>query len=197
MTEITQPLAFQAMQTDIQVSMDDVVSAFVSQYENNLYDRKAELGKTIRSLESDLSKLDKEVLKEVTGSEYANHTLPFGLVITVSDGAIRWNDSVDEKPCVAFGVAVKNQADNSYRTSSINLTKTKPIPAKFVKRHKKISDELEELRNELNEVLISLKSVNRKERQVRGRIAMRKLEDSGYASLMQDPELIQLVQLDD
>lgn len=188
---MTRPQAFQAMTTDLQVSMDDVVSAFVSQYETNLFTRKAELSKTIKGLEKDASDNQEVLLDEVNGSQWEGEKLPFGMTYKVSDGAVRWEDKE-----VSFALDVKGPKQGYYG-NTISIKKTSKIPAKFLRTRKKIEDQLSELRSELSDVLMSLKQVTRKERQVRGRIAMRKLEDSGYASPMQDAELIKLVQLEE
>lgn len=188
---VAKPQAFQAMTTDLQVSMDDVVSAFVSQYENNLFDRKKDLTKQIRALEKDQEDLTKDVRSKVSGDEYKQHDLPFGLIIKVGEGEIRWDDHE-----VRFSITIEEKNCSRW-SNNISLSKSKPIPAALRRRYKKICDDLEELRRDLSEVLVNLKTVTRKERQVRGKIAIRKLEDSGYASLMADPELIQLVQLED
>lgn len=182
--------AFQAMQTDIQVSMDDVVSAFVSKYETNLYARKKELTGAIRDLEGSLDTQRDELLKKINGDSFKS-PLPFGLKMVIDTGTVCWEDAE-----ISFGISIKKPHTGQYG-SSINITKTKPIPAPLVKAHKKLEKALKGLRADLSEVLVSLKSVTRKEREVRGRIAIRKLEDSGYASLMQDSELAALVQLDD
>ena len=191
--ELAQLPAFKAMQTDLQVSMDDVVSAFVSQYESNLFARKKELTGIIRDLEKGLSDNRAEILKNVNGDEYEKEAqrLPFGLTAKVKPGEIEWEDNK-----VLFAIEIKNPLGSPYG-STLTLKRTQAIPAKYRKIKDKISKELDEVRADLGEVLVALKSVARKERQVRGRIAMRKLEDSGYASLMQDEELAQLVQLDD
>lgn len=190
-TEVVEATAFKAMQTDLQVSMDDVVSAFVSQYENNLFARKKELGAEVKRVEKELSDVTEIVRAKVTGDEFAKEKLPFGLKLKVEDGVIDWsNDRVN------FTISIKKDFESRYG-AQIQVQKTKPIPVAQIRAYKKLTDELEQLRSNLGEVLVNLKSVTRKERQVRGRIAMRKLEDSGYASLMQDEELAQLVQLDD
>lgn len=190
--ELTKPPAFQVMQTDLQVSMDDVVSAFVSQYESNLFVRKKELTADIKAVEKMLSDNRKAVHQKVTGEEFTDYSLPFGLVIKLGEEPkIDW-----DKKKVCFGIKVELK-DSSHYSNRINITRYKSIPASLVKTHKKLQSELADLRTDLSEVLVNLKSITRKERQVRGRIAMRKLEDSGYASLMQDEELIQLVQLDE
>lgn len=192
MKELTTTTAFKAMQTDIQVSMDDVVSAFVSQYENNLYDRKKELTTAIKAVEATDRALDETILKKVTGDSF-DAALPMGLTCKVSKGELNWSHKrVNFKIKIALG-----ERESGYYSNNININKHKPIPAAQIKTHKKLEKELEELRSDLGEVLVALKSITRKERQVRGRIAVRKLEDSGYANLMEDSELAQLVQLDD
>ena len=191
-TEVARPAAFAAMQTDIQVSMDDVVSAFVSQYENNLYERKAALSKAIRQLEKEATDNTDKTMKAVNGDEYKGEVLPFGLSYTVSTGIVEWKEKQ-----VQFTIEVSEKGSNSRWSSKIAITKTKKIPAAFLKEHDRICDELSALRADLSEVLTSLKTVARKERQVRGRIAIRKLEDSGYADLMKDAELIKLVQIEE
>lgn len=189
---ITQPAAFQAMQTDIQVSMDDVVSAFVSQYENNLYARKKELSAEIKTEEAQLERIEKEVRANVTGDEWADEKVPFGLTLKVTQGNVNFDGKV-----VHFNILIEDKGNRGYYGNQIKIEKTKKIPAAYINAHKKTVDVLNGLRAELGEVLVNLKSVTRKERQVRGRIAMRKLEDSGYASLMNDEELVKLVQLED
>lgn len=189
---VAQPQAFQAMQTDIQVSMDDVVSAFVSQYENNLYTRKKELGAAIREEEKVLERIEKEVRANVTGDEWADETVPFSLTLKVKQGGVDYGSKV-----VHFTIVIEDKNNRGYYSNQIKLEKTKKIPAAYLKAYKKTVAVLDDLRAELGEVLVNLKSVTRKERQVRGRIAMRKLEDSGYASLMNDEELVKLVQLED
>jgi|VirMetMinimDraft_7_1064189.scaffolds.fasta_scaffold00786_5 hypothetical protein len=183
--------AFKAMQTDIQISMDDVVSAFVSQYENNLYARKKDLTAQIKAIEAKHEKLTKEVKESANGKALLKEKLPFGLILTLNETAIRW-----ESREVHFTLEIKNPKKSGYYHNSLSVTKSTLITAAKVKEHDKMQEELTELRSILAETLVSLKSVARKEREVRGRIAIRKLEDSGYADLMQDGELAQLVQLD-
>lgn len=182
--------AFKAMETDIQISMDDVVSAFVSQYENNLYARKKELTASIRTVEKNVEDFLKALHRKINGSSFKT-TLPFDMVMSINDGSVEWRTS---KMNFEISITLKN---NSRYGNTITVLKNKPIPAADVRTHEALQKELSGLRTELGEVLVSLKSVNRKERQVRGRIAIRKLEDSGYANLMQDEELVQLVQLED
>lgn len=184
--------AFKAMQTDIQVSMDDVVSAFVSQYESNLYARKKELGAAVKDVNNRIDVFMKALRKKINGDSFVNVAMPFDLAAISSEGQIDW-----DKATMHFQISINRKGtENRSYGSTINVSKYKPIPAAQVKAHERLEKEASGLRADLSDVLVALKSITRKEREVRGRIAVRKLEDSGYANLMQDSELVKLVQLD-
>lgn len=190
-TQLVEATAFKAMQTDIQISMDDVVSAFVSQYENNLYARKKELSKEIKVQESTIEDMAKTVRMKNPSSNFVE-PMPYGLKLTIDNGTIDWDEAK-----IRYQLKIQSPAPERSYSSGITVVREKKISAAQIAAYNKTQEKLKELRAELNEVLVNLKSVNRKERQVRGRIAIRKLEDSGYANLMEDAELVKLVQLDD
>ena len=194
------PVAFDAMVTDITVTMDDVVSAYVATYEVNLFARKKELQSEIKLAEASLKAVEKSVLRAVTGTEWNNAIPEFDLVAKVDSTSANWADleDGDGKNRVSFSIEIKKKGDNqgsSYYRSALTITKYKPIPSKFVTERKGLLKALAPARTELAEVLNNIKSIARKERAVRGKIAMRKLESSGYAPLLDDPELKALVQL--
>ncbi len=195
------PVAFDAMVTDITVTMDDVVSAYVATYEVNLFDRKKELQSEIKLLEGSLKAVEKSVRKHVTGDEW-NRTIPaFDLFAKADEGSISWADldDGDGKNRVSFSIEIRRKGDTdtgNYYRNHVTVIKYKPIPSKFVAERKVLLKALDPARTELGAVLSNIKSIARKERAVRGKIAMRKLESSGYAPLLDDPELKQLVQLD-
>lgn len=189
--------AFAAMTTDIVATMDDVVSAFVAQYENNLFARKKELRGQVKVIATQLVDLDKQVKAAVTGDEFDKPIDVYDLVVTVGESTISWEDKN-----VTFPIEIKtNPKDRSgshysYRNNCIDIKRTKPIPARFLADNTRLEEDVQTLRAELGEVLENIKTIDRKERQVRGRIAIRKLEDAGHENLMNDPELKLLVQLD-
>lgn len=190
------PMPFPVMETDISVSMDDVVSAFVATYENNLFARKKALSKEVKAKEAELKALDKKVLAELPGTEYEGEVQPFDLIAEIDTTTINWGEELDDNK-VFYSITVKPTGTERHNYSNkINIRREKEIPAGHVGAHDALNDALKPLRGELAEVLDNIKSITRKERQVRGRIAIRKLEDSGYASLMADPELKKLVELD-
>jgi hypothetical protein len=183
------------MTAELTVNMDDVVSAFVATYENNLYKRKKELNRDIKDLLETLEPLDAEALDGVSGAEYDVDVIePFGLRSKVEKKHLNWAEKE-----VVFEISVfhPEKARRSYYSSAITVKRTKAIQPSLVREHTQLEKDLNSTRAQLSEVLEGLKGITRKERQVRGKIAIRKLEDSGYANLMEDPELAQLVQLDD
>lgn len=194
------PVAFKAMETDLTVTMDDVVSAFVAKYENNLFDRKKELQRDIKAAEKGLREIDKAVNKAVKANKEWSGSIPvLDLIAKVDETSISWADLNDGegKNQVRFSIEIrkKGSSEGSYYRNTLTTIKYKPIPARLVGQRKQVLKKLEPMRTELGEVLANIKTITRKERQVRGRIAMRKIEDSGYAPLMEDTELHQLVQL--
>jgi hypothetical protein len=184
------PQAFREMQTDMTVTMDDVVSAFVSKYEANLFERKKVLSVDIKTLEADLEALTKEVTTSTDTDKYAKD-LPFGLVSEVLNVKLNWSDSK-----IIFEISIQSKEHkNGYRPTIITVQEKATLAKKYVTHYDQINKALVANRAELATVLDSIKTLTRKEREVRGRLAMRKLEDSGYADMMQDEELLQLVQL--
>ncbi len=190
---VEQKTSFEAMTTDMVCTMDDVVSAFVATYESNLFARKKELSRLLKDKESDLRSLDKRVLAALNGDEYETVIQPFDLIAEVDTKSIHWDENGDNE--VRFGLIIKTNDDRAYYNNKIAITRSKPIPPKLIEEHATLNDDIKPLRVELSEVLDNIKSIDRKERQVRGRIAIRKLEDSGYSNLMEDNELKLLVQL--
>lgn len=194
--ELSTKSAFQVITTDLEVTMDDVVSAFVATYENNLFDRKKELKVTATGINKSLEDLDKKVLAVVTGEQFAKSIEVYDLVVKVCDSNIVWADNQVRFPIEITINAEDREAGNySYGNSKISLKRYLPIPERFTTEYTQLNADLTTVRGELGEVLEGIKSIARKERQVRGRIAIRKLEDAGYESLLGDPELAQLVEL--
>jgi hypothetical protein len=192
MNDVVKQASTTAIATDLSVHMDDVVSAFVAKYEDNLFARKKEVAAEIRILERQLSDLDKQVLKD-TAPEHPTQ-IDFGLKVEETGRGIEW---AKERVCTQLAIydPDENQTHYSGRSRLTVRTYQEITPAHLAK-HNGLTDQKRELDDKLSVTLADLKSLPRKERQVRGRIAMKKLEDAGYESLMADPEMAALVQLD-
>jgi len=183
---------FRAMTANLDISMDDVVSAFVSKYEENLIHRKEFLQFEIKANNKNLESLHEEVLKEESGNEYvALNIAPFDLTSKITERHINWKEKQ-----ITFKIRVYNPTDSgSSYYNNIQVTRTHALKDSDVALYNSLTDNGATLSEELATILSDLRGIARKERQVRGKIAMKKLEDSGYSSLMQDEDLIALVEL--
>lgn len=190
------------MSSDINVGMEEVVSVFVAQYEDNLFAKKKDLSNEIKSTKKDLADLDKRLLSEVDADQYNIKKIPvLNLSSKVDDITVCWVDPNNRhrknfKSSIRIEVEVKDldKGNDGYRSTfdkNINL----PIAKADVNKHNSMNESIESLNDELVEVMGLIKSVSRKERQVRGRISKKKLEESGFEGLLNDNEMLKLVQL--
>lgn len=191
------PSSFQAMTANIVVTMDDVVSAFVSKYEEQLFRQKKLLGAELTRSQAALKEFVDSIREQFDASKYnVDLFSQFGLRAEAKDTVyLDWGSGK-----AGFEVQIRLTADtssHSYYGSNISLTTRmyEAIAPEARTTHEQHVRLIESQQASLAEVLDRIKSVARKEREVRGRIAMRKIEDSGYASLLDDDELLKLVQL--
>lgn len=197
---VVKPHGTAVMQANIVVTMDDVVSAFVSKYEAQLFARKKVLSTEIANVTTALKELDEVVRNKVDPTAYNTKTFSkFDLVAKAKDEVhIDWNSGRTSFEVVIQHVNDANAPTTSrvyYGSSSINVTMYQDITVEDIEAREQNAKLLQATEREMAEILDKIKSVARKEREVRGRIAMRKIEESGYANLLDDEQLAQLVQL--
>lgn len=194
-----------AITADVNVGIDEVVSVFVSQYEDNLFAKKKDLSAQIKQLKSDSKALDTRLIKSIDTSEYDITVPVLNLTSKVDNIDIVWKGDEDEDSyssrkvkvsSVVVRVEVKDNDDNDRYSSSLNKNINVTISAADEKLHRNLETELSDTNGELVEVMGLIKSVSRKERQVRGRISAKKLEESGFEGLLQSPEMLKLIELD-
>lgn len=190
-----------AMSNNVNVGIDEVVSVFVSQYEDNLFDKKKELSGEIKRLKGELSDLDKRLKGSVDTKQYETKVPVINISSKVEDVDVRWKgddshyDKI-KKSVVRVSIEVSDNDDNDRYSSSFTKRVDIPVTNADQKLHDSLTSDLEGANSELVEIMGLIKSVSRKERQVRGRISAMKLEESGFADLLESPEMLQLVQLD-
>lgn len=71
-----------------------------------------------------------------------------------------------------------------------------PISATDGSTHNTLEADLKSLNTELVDTMAEIKSVSRKERQVRGKLSEMKLEQSGFADLANNPEMLKLITIE-
>jgi hypothetical protein len=191
--------AVSAMSTNVNVGMEEIVSVFVAQYEDNLFDKKKLLSSEIKSVKDEIKDLEKR-LTTVDKTPYEMTISVVNIKTRVKDVTIQWKDEEQNIAVSNIRIYVKvcdNTVDHSNRySSSFSKTIERLIDVNDERDYFKLSDTLSDLNSQLVEVMGLIKSVSRKERQVRGRISKKKLEESGFASLLNDDEMLSLIQLD-
>lgn len=192
-----------ALQIDAKIDLKDVAAVFVSQYETSLFAKKKDLSKQIKGVKGDLTMLDARVKKAIVKSDYAISVPELGLISKVTDVELKWGkvedgyDDEDEKVGITVVIDVREKVSTrSWGSDSITVRKVVKISPEDRKTHKTWNKELDELNGELLETMTLIKGVSRKEREITGVIAGKKLDAAGYSDLLDNPDLIKLIQLD-
>lgn len=192
---MTQPTALNQMSATVNVGMNEVVSVFVAKYEDGLFAKKDELSAEIRTLKQELSDFDKTIIESVDPSEYDVKVPNLGFTFKMGEVDVRWEKNWQgEANTYTINVELYDASakrDGAVFTKSI----VKPILPKIVKQREEVKKALESKNAELMEVMGQIKSVSRKERQIRGRISEMKLAESGFSGLLDNPEILKLVEI--
>lgn len=185
-----------AITTDMSVTITDLVAAMVSRWENNLFTLKDELSQQINQINKDIDLVAGLVI--LAGKElfepYSKVVIPAGLPMTFKADAptVKWptGDTLG-KVVVHFVVTIRKE-ENQYRDSSSGKMEF-DIPAEHLTNYDGLVKQRDELTQRLSTVLVEIKSVSRKERQLRGQLLEQKFHDQGFADLIQRPEFANLL----
>ena len=187
--------ALDRMSADDNVGMSEVVAVFVAKYEEGLMAKKAELSAVVKQTKLDLSNMEKDLIASIDKSVYEGSMPTLGIKAVVGEVKVYWEKGY-YNPAGAIGVSIELQdttITNDKTLTSVNRYVN--IDASVIADRKNLQDKLTEKNDELLGVMDQLKAVSRKERQIRGRIAEMKLENSGLSALVNEPELLKLVQM--
>jgi len=187
--------AIASFTADVNVGMNEVVSVFVSRYEDKLFEKKGELSERINQLKLQQTKLDKDVRQSVDLSVYHQDVPAMGMAFQAEVGTINWNQTnANILHNVRVSVKLVDVTNNDSHVWSRYVYL--PISEEHISEWKKVSEETAKLNEELAGVLIEIKSVGRKERQIRGRISEMKLAECGYTDLLTNPDLVKLISVE-
>lgn len=183
------------MTSNINVGIDEVVSVFVARWEDGLFEKRDQLSKKIKSLKKELSDLVEKIEKSVNKSQYESLIPIFNLHSKVSNVSVNWEDSYStKKNTIVVEISLfDGDKESNWPVHSKNFYFN--ISKEDVLEHENLSEELEGVNVELIEVMSQIKSVSRKERQIRGKISEMKLEQCGFSELINNPEILRLVEL--
>lgn len=188
--------------TNVNVGMDEVVNVFVSQYEDQLHEEKERLSKEVKANKKAIVDFDanlKSTYNQRTGQYETNNDV-LGIKSTVtgvsivtdkSQNSYRYTD-VRFDQFVEIDVEVKS-IDTTH--DSFNKSFYIPLSNREVQDRKELKNIQDTSTADLANILGLIKSVSRKERQIRGKISEMKLKESGLESLLDNPDMIGLIQL--
>jgi hypothetical protein len=182
------------MTTNVQVGMDEVCSVFVAKYEQQLLDKKAELSARIKGTKAAIEQLTDKLLRSVDKSAFEGSIPGVGIKTRVEDVTVQWEKTY-YTPGNSIVIEVKIEDTTGEDKHVGSLRRSVKIPSDVIDSRKELQATLESENAELLVVMDAIKSISRKERQIRGRIAEMKLENSGMSALINNPELLKLVQL--
>jgi len=184
------------LSANINVGIDEVVTVFVSQYEEKLFDKRKELNSELTDVTKQLQSLEEEVANTVDIKQYVTEGTVIGVKTEVTDVNIVWDrNSKKREPEIVVCVEVKSTFKTDYNNNFSHNFKF-PIDQKYVKINDGLEEDKERISSELVEINNQIKSIGRKERQVRAKVASMKLEESGYTDLLSNSDLVGLIKLD-
>ncbi len=192
--------ALASLTVNANIGMDEVVSVFVSRYEDQLFERKDLLSEQIRLLKKQLSDLDKDILRAVNLDQF-NISIPVLNMtgkVDKNGPSVNWTGSYNYAAksigvCIIMEMTQEGGGNREHQAN--HYYHNIPISEEDVKRKEKIDADIANLSTELVEVMNQIKSVGRKERQIRGKISELKLAESGHLELLNNPELLKLTSL--
>lgn len=183
---------------NMNVSMDDVVSHFVSKYEDGLLDERtveqakmAALTKDIKALAETALVIGKsELTNQMNVTNFANSLVKIETTLKLDDVRLDWSEGQ-----ITFAVSTKMTgllaSKNQYhKTDSAYVDGQWPIPAASVVKYNDLMNQKQVCQEKLVEINNNLRDVGRKERKVRGVLAERKLNEMGMTELLADPSIM-------
>jgi hypothetical protein len=198
MTQISQLVArstISAISSNVNVGMNEVVSVFVSKYEDGLFAKKAELSAKIKAIKADLKQIDADLVLSVDPTKYDQSVPVLTMLFKLVETSVHWEPTYNiPKNMLVIDVGM---IDSSIHPTRSQYTKRiyQDISVDVVTKHDEAQSQLAVLNGELMEVMGLIKLVSRKERQIRGRISEMMLAESGLADLLDSSELLSLTQI--
>ncbi len=179
--------------TNAKIGMPEIVSIFLSKYESDLYDKKADLLNSIEQSQKDGMAHDENVLANADFSSYGGETIPKLKLVT----------HVNPSKCLHWDKAqVKGQIDikstdpaKAHQGAIASEYIFDNIKKADIKIHNQILIELGNFKQDLAEVINNIVNMNRKQRQLEGQISALRLKDAGMDKFINDPTLLSLIKV--
>lgn len=181
------------IETDAKINMTDIVAIYTSKYEERLYASKATLTAEITEGRKVIASMTKGIVEAVVADKFIVKNPLFAVKVAgkeLSEGQGVVRVSFECSAIDADGVA-----NTSGRGYSSTTTRDIKVPKKAMNDLAKAKDKLNVFVDELNTVMVSIRDMGRKERQIKARITEKKLETTGMKHLLEDEGLRKLIEL--
>lgn len=184
------------IKTDMTVTITDLVAAMVSRWETSLFELKDQLNQQIAQLNKDIELVTGQVVQ--AGNQMfepmSKLVIPEGLPMSFKHDKcnVTWptGDTVG-KISVRFIVTCQTPG-NDYTNNASGKVEF-DIPAEYLTNYQDLINKRDDLTQQLTKVLVEIKSVSRKERQLRGKLLEQKLQGQGFDELVNQPEFANLL----
>lgn len=175
------------------VGMTEVVNVFVTRYEQGLFAKKDKLSADLKAAKKAVEDHEKEVIGTIDRSQYDASVPALGLVFGVTDVSVRWKKSENSWDNDKIGIKVVIGMTDGKDRQSWTKTKLVAMSAAMVDQHNALELAVKSLEGELLETMTLIKSVSRKERELRGRISEMQLNQAGFGELINNEALTSLI----
>ncbi len=175
------------------VGMNEVVSVFVSRYETGLFAKKDQLSAELKAAKKAVADHESIVIGQVDKSQFDASVPHLGLKFRAGDISVVWkkdpNSYSPKKVGVHVDVIMRDGDERDAWRKTVHL----PLAATDVKEHETLTENVARLESELLDTMSLIKSVGRKERELRGRISEMRLQEAGFAELINNDQLQSLI----
>ena len=201
MADTDKKVALFNMDKTATIGMTEVVNVFVARYENALRDEKARLTDKISAARDELNRLVNDTSESFKALAKEKHefTLEAHNIQAVMDRVV-----VDFEKSTCYTTLFisdintnhKNRYGYGYGNSrGYERIIEDAISEETMSKHNALMKEIADLSNDLSKVLVDIRDVGWRERQIRAKISERELTEAGYSALIEDDELLKLCEL--
>ncbi|RKY95041.1 MAG: hypothetical protein DRQ01_00890 [Ignavibacteriae bacterium] len=182
------------MPTEARIALPEVVSVFISKYETELYNNKADLSDEIIALKSEKELIEHTVVESADFSAYVGLKQTKLRIVSYQSGSviIDWDEGTLTTTIGFHNLDSKGQA-KTYSTNSFSKDFSIPLNKSFSKAYVKVKADLSEANVKLQHTVAQINDMARKERQVKARISEMRLEEQGLDSFLNDSAIQKLI----
>lgn len=185
-----------------QVTFDDIVNVFVSRYEEQLHQQRANIQRQLKALQQEKAAVITEIRAEVTAvlqSQFdtVDNQVAKKFVITTDEvnnltDVDTWGAKVVmERHCdYPAGMVVCG-----YPSQDAIWTLKVDVPTSLVAKWRTFDPAIVHLKEQLMIINNDLQSVDRKTRQIKGVLAERKMQKEGMSDLLESDEIKSILKL--